>query len=115
MTSCADRDLLFIPGTKSCGLNKEFELDLLRNVTNYALWEHLPIYADYVPMRDIIIHEKNRWKDKFGNDSLSHFPEYLVTNHFGSYCVFSRDFFPIYFHVASSFGMNRILFVLLES
>jgi len=115
MATCIDRSLLYVPGTKSCGLDEQFELDLIRNVSNYGLWKLIPIYADYVPVRDIIIHEKKRWKDKFGNDSLHSFPEYLVTNHYGAYCPFSRHFFPIYFEVASSFGSNRVLFVLLES
>eukprot|EP01084_Bolivina_argentea_P052436 96324_1 len=107
--------LEFIPGTKHCRLNKDYEIELLYNITNYGLWNHLPIYADYVSIHDIIKYEKKKWKRKHGNDSISYFPNYIVTNHFGAYCIFSRDFFPIYFHVASSFGLNNILFVLLES
>eukprot|EP01083_Nonionella_stella_P111793 328203_1 len=114
-TSCPNRNVPYVPGTTRCGLNKQFEEELLYNVTHYGLWDHLPIYADYVPIRDIIKHEKAKWKDRFGKKGMSAFPRYIVTNHFGAYCIFSRDFFPIYFDVASSYGINHILFVLLES
>lgn len=111
-----DELLSYVPGTKTCKIDKEYEMELLSNITKYGLWNYLPIYADYVPIRDIISNEKQRWVEKYGsNESLVNFPSYIVTNHFGSYCIFSRDFFPIYFDVASYYGLNRILFVLLES
>ena len=108
-------NLLYTPGTNICSLNKKYENELLFNITNYGLWNHLPIYGDYVPIRDIISNEKQKWIKKYGNNSLSSFPSFIVTNHFGAFCMFSRDFFPIYFDVASYFGLNRILFILLES
>ena len=109
------QQLTFAPGTIQCGLNEQYERELLQNITDFGLWHHLPIYPDLMSTKEIVNQERLRWKDKYGNDSTHRFPKYLVTNHFGSYCAFSRAFFPVFFQTASSFGTEAAIFVLLES
>ncbi|ETO33630.1 hypothetical protein RFI_03472 [Reticulomyxa filosa] len=125
-------NLLYLPNTTQCVIDYGHEQALLLNLSLYGLWQPIKIYNDNYNVHTIISHQNNIMLVKDTNFQLRQLlcgesasakvhraqrknKSFILILHYGTYCPFSAHIFPLFFEIASEFGIEKIDYYLIQS